>query len=192
MLPELAIGSVSPESARQDFALVLDHVTVVVFCASNSVSASESVAVGAFQPVMVACAFALPPAPEQLSVKVEAALVIAIDCDPVVASVPLQSPDAVHERALVDVQVSVTLPPMRASLVDTLRLAVGATGVGGVLVLPPPPPPPPQEASSVKSARMLARGSRWRGEFGNVRSGSERFEECASASRWWAVLGLNQ
>jgi hypothetical protein len=148
VLPELAIGSVSPESARQDFALVLDHVTVVVFCASNSVSASESVAVGAFQPVMVACAFALPPAPEQLSVKVEAALVITIDCDPVVASVPLQSPDAVHERALVDVQVSVTLPPMRASLVDTLRLAVGATGVGGVLELPPPPPPPPQEASS--------------------------------------------
>ena len=137
---------------------------------------------------MVACAFVLPPAPEQLSAKFEAALVIAIDCDPVVASVPLQSPDAVHERALVDVQVSVALPPMRASLVDTLRLAVGATGVGGVLVLPPPP----QEASSVKSARMLARDSKWRGEFGNVRSGSERFEGCASASRWWAVLGLNQ
>ena len=45
--PEVAIGSVSPDVARHDFAFVLAQVTVVVLLASRSVSATESVAVGA-------------------------------------------------------------------------------------------------------------------------------------------------
>ena len=66
--PEVERGSVRPEVARQDFTLVLAQVTVVVLLASRSVSATESVAVGAFQPVTVAWPLAEPPGPEQVRV----------------------------------------------------------------------------------------------------------------------------
>ena len=66
---------------------------------------------------------------------------IGTDCVPEVASCPLQSPAALHALALVDDQVSVTVPSMRASLAEALKVAVGATGGAGVLDAPPPPPP---------------------------------------------------
>ena len=55
-----------------------------------------------------------------------------LDCDPVSVSEPDQAPDAVQELALLELQVSVELPP----LVTLVGLAVSATvGVAALLTL---------------------------------------------------------
>jgi len=66
------------------------------------------------------------------------------DCVPLVASVPLQAPLAVHEVASVDDQVSVALLPSAMLVGLTEIMAVGATGAVTVTVaeafaLPPLP-----------------------------------------------------
>lgn len=62
---------------------------------------------------------------------------------PVVASVPLQPPDAVHEVALVEDQDSVELPPFATVLGLALKLTVGAgeltVTVEDCAALPPVP-----------------------------------------------------
>jgi hypothetical protein len=55
--------------------------------------------------------FALPPVPVHVSVYAAVLVILVSDCEPEVALVPLQPPDAVHEVALVVDQVSVLEPP---------------------------------------------------------------------------------
>jgi len=52
-----------------------------------------------------------------------------VDDEPLVASAPDHAPEAVHEVALVDDQVSVELAPLATVLGLALRLTVGAGGV---------------------------------------------------------------
>ena len=54
-----------------------------------------------------------------------------VDCDPVVALLPLHPPDAVQDVALLDVHDSVELPPRATLLGLALRLTVG----GGALTV---------------------------------------------------------
>ncbi len=66
-----------------------------------------------------------------------------MDCDPLNGMDPDQAPEAVHEAALADDQVSVALPPLVIALGPTLKLTVG-TGALTVTVadwaaLPPGP-----------------------------------------------------
>ena len=68
-----------------------------------------------------------------------------VDCEPLVALVPDQAPEAVHEVALVVDQETVELPPLVTVLGLAVKLTVGA-GVGGVtetvadcVALPPVP-----------------------------------------------------
>ena len=75
----------------------------------------------------VADAFALPAAPVQVRVKLLLAVSAPVDWLPEVALVPDQSPEAVHEVALVEDQVSVEDAP----LVTDVGLAVSDT-VGSV------------------------------------------------------------
>ena len=66
-----------------------------------------------------------------------------LECDPLVAWVPLQPPDAAQEVALVDVQDSVELPPLATVLGLALKLTVGASEVtvtvADCAALPPAP-----------------------------------------------------
>ncbi len=106
----------------------------------------ESVAVPLFVAgvtLTVALCEAEPPAPVQAKVYLVAAVRAAVLCEPLIASAPLQPPDAVHEVALVDDQLSVDAAP----LVTLLGVAVRVTDGAGVVTemvadcaaLPPAP-----------------------------------------------------
>ena len=49
-----------------------------------------------------------------------------VDCDPLVASVPVQAPEAVQEVALVELHVSVELPPLATLVGLAVSVTVGA------------------------------------------------------------------
>jgi hypothetical protein len=53
----------------------------------------------------------------------------AVFCVPLVASVPVQPPEAVQDVALVELQVSTELPPLAIADGAALKLTVGTTGV---------------------------------------------------------------
>ena len=97
--------------------------------------------------VTLACV--VPPVPVQLSVKVVATVKAAVPWLPAVVLEPLQPPDAVHDVALVEFQVSVLLPPLATLVGDADNVTVGA-GVEAVTVtevLPWPVPPAPVQLS---------------------------------------------
>jgi len=66
-----------------------------------------------------------------------------VECEPLVASLPLHPPEAVQDVALVDDQDSVELPPLAMVLGLALKLTVGAAEVtvtvADCAALPPPP-----------------------------------------------------
>ena len=76
--------------------------------------------------------------------------------EPLVAFVPDQVPDAVHEVALVEDQVRVTAVSINTDEDDEERdeVGLGSGGVGGV---PPPPPPPPQPITNIKTSKLETR-----------------------------------
>src|SRR5690349_217525 len=93
----------------------------------------------------VALDCAEPPAPVQLSVNVAALVSAAVASLPAVALLPLQLPDAVHDVAFVELQVSVLVPPLATLVGDADSVTVGA-GVAAVTetdalfcVVPPAP-----------------------------------------------------
>ena len=74
---------------------------------------------------------------------VEVLVSAPVDCEPLVALVPDQEPDAVHEVASVEDQLSVELAPLAMVAGFALRLTVGAGGVTDTVTdcfaLPPVP-----------------------------------------------------
>jgi hypothetical protein len=92
--------------------------------------------------VTVADAFALPPAPVQVRVKLLVAVRAPVDWLPDVALVPDQPPEAVQEVALVEDQVSVEAPPLATdvgfAVSDTVGTPVTVT-LADTLALPPAP-----------------------------------------------------
>ena len=66
-----------------------------------------------------------------------------MDCEPVNGLLPDQAPEAAHEVALLEDQVSVAVPPPLMALGPTLRLTVGAAAftetVADCTALPPAP-----------------------------------------------------
>ncbi len=103
---------------------------------------SETLGAGAETETVTDCE-AVPPAPLQAKVYLVAAVSGAVLWEPLVASAPLQPPEAVHEVALVDDQLRVEVLP----LVIVLGLAVSVTAGAGVVTemaadccaLPPAP-----------------------------------------------------
>jgi hypothetical protein len=74
-----------------------------------------------------------------------------VEALPAVGSEPLQLPDAVHEVALVELQLSAEVPPLVTPVGVTVKPTVGAGGGGGtaavtviVAVAAPDPPGPVQ------------------------------------------------
>lgn len=112
--------------------------TVAVNCCDcDSVSAAYFGATAKlFAEVMLttAEAAALPPVPEQVSVKVEAAVSVPVEALPLVALVPLQPAEAVHEAALLLLQVSVEAAPDVTEVGFAVSVTVGF-GITDTLVV---------------------------------------------------------
>jgi hypothetical protein len=74
-------------------------------------------------------AAALPPIPEQVRVNVEAAVSAPVEARPLVALVPLQPAEAVHEVAFELLQVSVEAAPdvTEAGLAVSVTVGFGIT-----------------------------------------------------------------
>ncbi len=70
-----------------------------------------------------------------------------MDWDPLVASVPVQPPEAVQEVALVELHVRVALLPETTLVGLTLKLTVGAGVVTVTLADAEPLPPVPVQVS---------------------------------------------
>jgi hypothetical protein len=90
-----------------------------------------------------------PPVPVHVSTKVEVAERAAVACAPEVALAPLQLPDAVHELALVEDQLSVAEPPCATWLgVAEIETVGGGTALTATVAVRVTEPPAPLQASA--------------------------------------------
>lgn len=115
-----------PFEAAHDVAFFEDQLSVAALPLPTVLGVAVSVTVGVtFDTLTVVDCVALPPAPVQVTAKVLAAVSAPVDFEPKVPSEPLQPPDAVQDRALVDDQVRLAALPLAtvAGLAD--RLTVG-------------------------------------------------------------------
>jgi hypothetical protein len=69
----------------------------------------------------------VPPEPLHVSTKVEFLVRGPVLCVPLGANVPVQAFEAVHEVALVELQVNVAAPPLVTAPVLVSKVAVGTT-----------------------------------------------------------------
>jgi hypothetical protein len=142
--PLLAKLPDQPPEALQEVALVDDQFKVELppLVTLAGLALSETVGVGAETDTVTDCA-AEPPAPVQVKVNLVALVSAAVVIEPLVASEPLQPPDAAQVVALVEDQLNVAVPPLATVLGLALSVTVGA-GVVTVTVadctaLPPLP-----------------------------------------------------
>jgi hypothetical protein len=125
-------------------ALVADQVNVALppLATLAALVLSETLG-GMADTVTVADCDAEPPVPLQVSVKFVFAVSDEVVCEPVVALLPLQPPDAVQEVALVEDQVNVDVAPLSTVLGFVLRVTAGAAlvteTVADCAALPPLP-----------------------------------------------------
>jgi hypothetical protein len=90
---------------------------------------NDTVGAGGAETVTVADCDADPPAPVQVRVNLVVAVRATVVCVPVVASAPLQPPEALQAVALVDDQVSADVAP----LLTVAGFAVMVTAGAGVV-----------------------------------------------------------
>jgi len=102
----------------------LPAVTVVGFALKAAVGGSLTVTV-------TVAGLLVPPAPVHVRTKVASAPSAPVLRLPLVAKVPLQLPDAVHDVALVEDHVSVVEPPASIVVLDASSDALGSAGGGG-------------------------------------------------------------
>ncbi|HKW84378.1 MAG TPA: hypothetical protein VJN68_11565 [Burkholderiaceae bacterium] len=146
-LPDVDFEPLQLPEALHDVALVDDHVSVLLPPLVMLVGDAENETVGAAAAIeTVALACAVPPDPVQLNVKVRETVRAPVLWLPDVAFDPLQPPDAVHDVALVDDQLSVLLPPLTTDVGEAAMDTVGVgvelrieTVVLAVAVVPPEP-----------------------------------------------------
>ena len=144
--PLVASLPLQPPEAMQEVAFLDDQDSVELLPLATVLGLALKLTVGAGEvTVTVADCAALPPAPVQVSVYVAFAVRAPVDWEPLVAWLPDQPPEAVHEVAFVVDQLKVELLPLAMELGLAARLTVGA-GVGEVtetvaawVALPPAP-----------------------------------------------------
>jgi hypothetical protein len=108
------------------FAFVADQFSVALCPLTTALGPTLRVSVGASPlTVTVVDCDASPPAPEQVSTYVEFCDTLPVDCEPRTDLVPDQAPEAIHEVAFVELQLSVELVPVPTVPGDALRLTVG-------------------------------------------------------------------
>jgi hypothetical protein len=84
---------------------------------------------GAAETVTVADCDAEPPAPVQVRVNFVVAVRDGVDCEPAVASEPLQPPEAVQAVALVEDQVNADVAPLFTVVGFAVNVTAGAGAV---------------------------------------------------------------
>ena len=117
-----------------------------------------SVTVGAGNRVTVVELMAVPPAPVQLSVKVESALMAAVTSLPLVPLLPAHAPVAVHEVASVELQVSVVVAPEATLFAAAVSVTAGISGAWAIvfaLGATPDVQPASSTATSTKGLNKL-------------------------------------
>jgi hypothetical protein len=127
--PDVAFDPLQLPDAVHAVALLVDQVNVLLPPLLTDVGDADSETVGAGVAdvtVTDAVRCVAPPAPLQLSVYDAFAVNAPVLCEPDVAFDPLQPPDAVHDVALVDDQVSVLLPPLLTEVGEADNDTVGA------------------------------------------------------------------
>ena len=134
-VPLVALLPVQPPDPVHELALLEDQVSVDVPLLAMLVGFTLIDTVGAEgaeeETETVADWVAVPPAPVQVSVNFCVALSAAVFCVPLVASEPLQPPEAMQEVALLEDQLSVDVPPLATVLGLGLSDTIGAEGVTG-------------------------------------------------------------
>jgi len=137
----------SPE-ALQDVAPVDDQLRIEAVPLGTNPGLAVNDTVGGGSTVTVTDALALPPAPVQVSENAVLASSVPVGWLPEVPKSPDHPPEAVHEVAFVDVQLSVDAPPPATESGSPRSDTVGAGGGGGsavtvtcadALALPPGP-----------------------------------------------------
>lgn len=112
-MPLVALAPLQPPEAVHDVAVVELHVSVEAVPLITEVGFAVSVTVGRGATETVAVATLLvPPEPVQVNVYDVVAVRAPVLWLPLVATSPLQPPDAVHDVASVELQVSVEAPPL--------------------------------------------------------------------------------
>jgi hypothetical protein len=110
--PLAASAPLQSPAAVHAAALAEFHVSVEDPPAATAPGLAVSCTVGnGFTVTATLAGWLVPPAPLQVIVKLAFADNAPLLCEPLVASVPLQSPAAVHALALAEFQVSVEAPP---------------------------------------------------------------------------------
>ncbi len=115
--------------------------------------------------IVTLAAWLLPPGPEQVSAYVASSPSAPVLRLPLVARVPLQLPDAVHEVALADDHVKIAEPPASIVVLEASRDTVGSAVTGEE---PPPQPESSETAPSMNEARQIneaVRRMEFRGSF---------------------------
>ncbi len=135
----------APEAVQEvAFVEVQASVELAPLATVLGLTVKRTVGVGDVTETVADCA-ALPPAPTQVSVYVAAALSAPVDDEPLMASVPDQAPEAVHEVALVADQLNLALAPLTTVPGLAVSVTVGAEAAGfteieTVCVARPPAP----------------------------------------------------
>ena len=145
-VPAVASTPLQPPEAVHEVALVELHVRVETPPRATDVGVADSLTVALPGTVIVAVAISLvPAAPVQINEYDTVAVTGPVLRLPLVPTSPLQSPEAVHEVALFELQVSVETPPLLIVVCAALSETVGRPLWVGLTV-------PPHAASSSSDA----------------------------------------
>jgi hypothetical protein len=129
----------------QAVALLEVHVRVdaLPLATLEGLALNDTVGAGGVDTVTVADCEADPPAPVQVKVNFVVAVRAGVDCEPAVASEPLQPPEAVQAVALVDDHVNAEVVPLLMVVGFAVRVTAGAGAVTDTVAdcaaLPPLP-----------------------------------------------------
>lgn len=137
-VPLAPFAPIQPPEAVQDVALVELHVSIEAPPLAIEAGCAVSVAVGAGTTATAAVATLLdPPVPVQINEYDAATVSGPVLWLPLVALVPPQLPEAVHELALVELQLSMAAVPLLTMACAALMEAVGCGRLDGVTPTPP-------------------------------------------------------
>ena len=146
--PLVGTAPLQPPEAVHAVALVELHVSVEVPPLMTVVGLADNAAVGTGAAVTATIAVAaglIPPGPVQVSEYAVFVASVPVLRLPLVGTAPLQPPEAVHAVALVELQVSVEVPPLTTVVGFASNATVGSgTGVTATVtvaagLIPPEP-----------------------------------------------------
>jgi hypothetical protein len=145
-LPLAASVPVQPPEAVHELEFVELQLSIELPPLAIAVGRALRVAVGRMLTVAVDGAL-VPPGPVQVSAKAVPVVSAPVDRLPLVPSVPVQPPEAVHEVALVELQVSDELPPLATTPAVAINVAVGTGSTATVAEAGALVPPGPAQVS---------------------------------------------